>query len=146
MAFYWNHWLINAETFALLNHSIIILYGIDECIINMNDLHMKGVIILMRLYYSYSLHLYLSYPFFFSFPLPSVLLLSWVKITAARSDPHTRCPLLAIHALGRHGLWQLGRRPGAWSVLSLYPHLRGLFLFKFLIDFHAQKELLLNIR
>ena len=49
---------------------------------------------------------YLSYPFFFFFHLLSVLLLPWVEITAAPSDPHTRCPILAIHALGRHGLWQ----------------------------------------
>ena len=34
----------------------------------------------------------------------------------------------------------------AWSVLSLYPHLRDLALFKFLIAFDAQKGLLLNLR
>ena len=70
-------------------------------------------------------------------PLLSALLLSWVGITTARSDPHALCPILAIYALGRHNLWQPGRRPGAWGILSLYSHLRGFTLSSLWLPFQV---------
>ena len=74
-------------------------------------------------------HAFVSFlNFFFLFPLPSALLYPWVsRLTVQVSYPWV--PILAIHALGRHGyLQQPSSRPSAWSVLSLSPLLRGLLL------------------
>ena len=62
---------------------------------------------------------------------------SLVEIIATHCNPHA-CTLpysIAIPALGRHDLWQPGRRPGARSVLSLYPHRRGLALSSLLCPY-----------